>query len=330
MPIYGRRIASVHAAPERVAGSPLPADPPSTMPEMAGLVLGINVLPKAGAPPEQVARNPRKIELVLQPNLSGGKSKLVECSIREGNQVITSRDKSAGPPLLLTRGEPVEITVVNQLDGPTTVHWHGMQLDSYYDGVMGGGLGDQVTPAIAPGDSFVARFTPTRAGTFIYHAHGSDPWQLAQGVFGAMIVLKPGQTYDPDHEVLMVIGAANLGFGPAPSAKGSGMTLNGLDAISGISLQHSVDYRVRVVNIAPSLEADVKLGSSENPVMWREIAKDGTEVPPRLGKPKNAFVHIVSGETYDFELRLDRPGHIPVEIENWIYKQKLTGEITIH
>lgn len=82
---------------------------------MAGLVLGINVLPKAGGPPEQVARNPRKIELVLQPNLSDGKSKLVECSIREGNQVITSRDKSVGPPLVLTRGE-----LVNEQADPFT------------------------------------------------------------------------------------------------------------------------------------------------------------------------------------------------------------------
>lgn len=330
VPIYGRRIAAVHSAPERVAGTPLPADPPSTMPDMAGLVLGINVLPKAAAPPERVTRKPRRLELVLQPDSSGGKSKLVACSIREGNQVITSHNKSAGPPLVLMRGELVEITVVNQLDGPTTVHWHGMQLESYYDGVMGGGLGDQVTPAIAPGDSFVARFTPTRAGTFIYHAHGSDPWQLAQGVFGAMIVLSPGQTYDPDHEVLMVIGASNLGFGPAPSADGPGMTVNGSETISDISLQHGIDYRVRVVNIAPSLETDIRLGSPQNPVTWREIAKDGTEVPPRLAKSGNAFVHIVSRETYDFELRVDRPASIPVEVKNWIYKTKLTGEITVH
>ena len=330
VPIYGRRIAAVHAAPEHVAGTPLPPDPPSAMPDMAGLVMSINVVPRPDTPPEPHARNPRKLELVLQPESSEGKSKRITCSIREGNQVITSHGEWAGPPLVLARGEPVEVTVVNHADESTTVHWHGMQLDSYYDGVMGAGMGDQVTPAIAPGGSFVARFTPTRAGTFIYHAHGFDPWQLAQGVFGALIVLNPGQKYDPNHEVLMVIGAGNLGFGAAPTANGSGMTVNGAETFPDISLQHGVDYRVRVVNIAPSLETDVTLGTPQNPVTWRETAKDGTDVPSRLAKPGNAFVHIVSGETCDFDLRVDAPSRIPVDVVNWIYKQKVSGEIVVH
>ena len=55
--------------------------------------------------------------------------------------------------------------MVNHLDAPTTIHWHGLELDSYYyDGVVGGGAGDQVTPAIQPGASFVARFTPAAPG----------------------------------------------------------------------------------------------------------------------------------------------------------------------
>src|SRR4029077_15816230 len=42
-----------------------------------------------------------------------------------------------GNPLVLTRGEPAEIKVVNRLKEPTTVHWHGIELESYYDGVPG-------------------------------------------------------------------------------------------------------------------------------------------------------------------------------------------------
>ena len=36
-----------------------------------------------------------------------------------------------GPPLVLQRNEPVEITVVNRLPEATALHWHGMELDSY-------------------------------------------------------------------------------------------------------------------------------------------------------------------------------------------------------
>jgi FtsP/CotA-like multicopper oxidase with cupredoxin domain len=62
---------------------------------------------------------------------------------------------------VLKRGEPVEITLVNNLPEATAIHWHGMELDSYYDGVHGfGGMGLRVTPLVEPGDSFVVRFTP--------------------------------------------------------------------------------------------------------------------------------------------------------------------------
>ena len=66
---------------------------------------------------------------------------------------------------MLQRGEPVEITVVNRLAEPTAIHWHGIELDSYYDGVHGwSGIGKRITPLIEPGGTFPVRFTPPRTG----------------------------------------------------------------------------------------------------------------------------------------------------------------------
>ena len=46
------------------------------------------------------------------------------------------------PPIVLTQHQPAEITIVNRLTMPTAVHWHGIELDSYFDGVAGwGGAG---------------------------------------------------------------------------------------------------------------------------------------------------------------------------------------------
>ena len=185
-------------------------------------------------------------------------------------------------------------------------------------------MGDHVTPAIPPAGRFVVRFTPNRAGTFIYHTHTSDPKQLANGLYGAIIVLAPGEKYDPERETLMIIGARDLGLFSARR-----ITVNGSETSPEMQLQHGVTYRVRVVNIAPNLESDVKLGSKDNPVIWREVAKDGADVPSRLATPENAFVHIVSGETYDFELRPDSPGVIPVEVVNSLNNAKLAGEIAV-
>jgi len=82
--------------------------------------------------------------------------------------------------------------VVNHLQEPTAIHWHGIELDSYSDGVPGfGGTAGSVTPPVAPGGTFTARFTPPRAGTFIYHTHWHNSAQLAGGIYGPLIVLEP-------------------------------------------------------------------------------------------------------------------------------------------
>jgi FtsP/CotA-like multicopper oxidase with cupredoxin domain len=99
-----------------------------------------------------------------------------------------------GPTLALRRGEPVEITLVNHLPEATAIHWHGMELESYYDGVHGwSGAGTRVTPLIEAGRSFTVRFTPPHAGTFIYHTHLHDEHQLTSGMYGAS---RPGAGRD--------------------------------------------------------------------------------------------------------------------------------------
>lgn len=323
VPIYSRPVANVYGQPEPLAGTAKVPDPKDAMGDMAGMMMVVNVKPRPDAPAEKMARNPRKIELVLQPDAPDGKSKLVSCSIREGGKVQASHDRSEGPPLVLTRDQPVEITVNNRLQEPTTIHWHGLELDSYYDGVMGAGVGDQVTPAIAPGGTFVVRFTPNRAGTFIYHTHVSNPAQLEEGVYGPIIVLNRGEKYDPEHDELIVIGTRDSGL------LAKRLTVNGAEAVPEMSLERGVSYRVRVVNIAPDLEADVRLGSDSAPATWQEIAKDGAQVPARLASPENAFVRIVSGETYDFEIREAEPGKIPITVQNWVNKAELSGEIVV-
>jgi manganese oxidase len=96
----------------------------------------------------------------------------------------------------------VRITVVNRLPEPTAVHWHGIELESYYDGVPGfSGLGRRTTPLIAPGDSFEVRFTPPRAGTFIYHTHADEERQQLAGLAGALVVREPGTTPDPARDI---------------------------------------------------------------------------------------------------------------------------------
>jgi FtsP/CotA-like multicopper oxidase with cupredoxin domain len=298
-------------------------DAMDAMNDMAGLVLMINVKAPSSAPVRAAVATPRKIDLVIEPNAAGGRTRTFSCSVREGKKIVASEDKSVGPPIFVTRGEPLEITVVNRLDAPTTIHWHGLELDSYYDGVAGGGTGNQITPAIQPGASFVARFTPNRAGTFIYHTHAADPSQLCGGVYGGLIVLEPGESFDAEHDRLVLIGARDDSFYTQR------ITVNGSEELSPMIFHRGSKYRLRVINMAPNLGANVLLGSQEHPATWRAIAKDGANVPQRLSKPQDALLHIVSGEAYDFEFQPDAAGEIPLQIENNLTKWKLVGKILV-
>src|SRR6185312_13254351 len=92
--------------------------------------------------------------------------------------------------IVLRQHEPTEVTLLNRASVMATVHWHGIEVESYYDGVGGwSGWGKRTAPSIAPGDSFVVRLHPDRAGTFIYHAHTNEVTQLPSGLFGPLIVL---------------------------------------------------------------------------------------------------------------------------------------------
>ena len=185
---------------------------------------------------------------------------------------------------------------MNRLGEDTAVHWHGMELESYYDGVHGWGrTGQQVTPMIEPGGSFVVRFTPPRAGTFMYHTHLHDNRQLTSGLYGAMIVTEPGERFEEATDHVMVLGRG----GPQRDAP---VVLNGKREPQ-VSWAAGSRHRLRLINITPNDVLVVTLQSNKGPVMWRPLTKDGAPVPPdrsRVTTPASQLIAV--GETYDFEV----------------------------
>ena len=105
-----------------------------------------------------------------------------------------------GPVLELKRGEPVRIQVKNNLTEPSGVHWHGLEIESFPDGVAGfSGIGDKIMPPIPPGQTFAAEFTPPRSGTFPYHSHLHEMRQIGSGMYGAIIVSDAPRDTTRDH-----------------------------------------------------------------------------------------------------------------------------------
>ncbi len=283
---------------------------------MAGLVLGITVLPKPGASPP-AWKPERKLQVVLeehagkQPAYTVGVRDLAKPPASPAPAETTTPTQLMGPPIVLMQGQATEIEVINRMSQPTTIHWHGMELDSYYDGVAGwGGNGQRTAPPIPAGGSFVAKIAPLRAGSFIYHTHWHEPWQLTNGLYGPLLVMPPGKEFDvaTDLNFLFSFGT----FEPF----GNMMLINGNPQPLVLPLKTGVKYRFRLTNITPNA-ANLRVALKQlsgAPVKWRILAKDGADLPATAAITKTADQFITVGETYDFEYQADQPQELALEI----------------
>ena len=272
---------------------------------MAGLIVGITTHDTARAPVLAGVPRGRQFRLLAQRARAGsGPLAAQGYVIQRGREPARDSVEVPGSPLILARGERAVITVVNRLPRPTTVHWHGMELESVYDGVSGWSrTGGSVAPLLAPNDSFTVAFTPPRAGTFIYHTHMDEGMQLMSGMYGPMIVLEPGQKHDPASDLTFVVGGAVVNDSLTPA-------VNGARSAPPLELVLGKTYKLRFINIDFVELARVTLTADSVPVRWRAIAKDGADLPPALVQDKAADFRFGVGETYDFELRPERRGDL--------------------
>jgi FtsP/CotA-like multicopper oxidase with cupredoxin domain len=273
---------------------------------MAGMILGVTVLATesenaATTPAGELT--PRRLTLVMRADGSH-KSSVPRAGfvLTDGGRTISDRVAAPGPALVLTRDQPVEITLVNELDEATAIHWHGLELESYYDGVHGwSGSGVRVAPMIEPGATFLVRFTPRWAGTFIYHTHLHDYRQLPSGLYGPIIVTDAGETFDPATDHVVVLGRnGTITEGTSPLQDADSVLING-ERTPLLVWKAGARHRVRLINITPDDIFAVSLQTSEGPVTWTPLTKDGANLPAAASAPGPARQVIAVGETYDFE-----------------------------
>lgn len=167
-----------------------------------------------------------------------------------------------GPVLRLRRGTEPTVRLVNRLDRPTNVHWHGLLVEGEYDG--------GTHPGIAPGATWDARLRVDQpAATLWYHAHlhGRTARDVHDGLAGVLIVEDPAgtvpnlpstwgvddlalvlqdRTFDADGRPVYEATAATLEHG----FRGRTMIVNGLaDAVARVPQRR---VRLRLINAAGS------------------------------------------------------------------------------
>lgn len=115
-----------------------------------------------------------------------------------------------GPVLDFRRGERVRIHLINRIDQPTIVHWHGMIVPDSADG--------HPRFAISSGRRYTYDFTVRNpAGTYLYHPHphGLTGKQVYFGLAGLLIVREPAEQTTglpgPEHELNLIIQDRRVG-----------------------------------------------------------------------------------------------------------------------
>ena len=103
------------------------------------------------------------------------------------------------PLVRLKEGQTARLTVINDLDEDSSIHWHGLILPFHMDGVPGVSF-----PGIKPRSQFVYEFPVVQSGTYWYHSHSGLQEQL--GHYGPIVIDPAGGdpvAYDREHVVVL-------------------------------------------------------------------------------------------------------------------------------
>jgi len=112
---------------------------------------------------------------------------------------VTINGGVPGPLIRLKEGQNARLTVRNDIDEDTSIHWHGLLVPFQFDGVPGVSF-----PGIKPRETFVYEFPILQSGTYWYHSHSG--LQEQEGHYGPIVIDPKGA--DPvayDREFVIVL-----------------------------------------------------------------------------------------------------------------------------
>ncbi|GAA4429665.1 hypothetical protein GCM10023188_15330 [Pontibacter saemangeumensis] len=258
---------------------------------------------------------------------------------------MTINGSIPGPTLRFTEGDYAVMYVTNEMDEETSVHWHGLLLPNFFDGVP-----YLTTPPVEPGTTFKYEFPLKHAGTYWYHSHTG--LQEQSGVYGSIVIeaKEERMAYDTDLVIVLsdwtyekpknVLKTLKRGLEIYDIQKGTSVPLNRVIARGALGAQLNFwkqrmegadiadvyypafltngqpvrEYtefrpgqkiRLRVINAAASSQFWLTFGGAAPQL----IAADGMEVVPVQHSP----TFIAVAETYDFIVTIPENGKIEMK-----------------
>jgi FtsP/CotA-like multicopper oxidase with cupredoxin domain len=166
------------------------------MPSRRSLLLGALTAVGATSPVAFAQQKPPPVTLRVGPRTIEVKGKPAS--------VIGIRQPDGTFGLTTRVGEPFRVTLWNDLDEPTLIHWHGLTPPWQQDGVPG-----ISGPPIAPGESAEYDFPLRFGGTFWMHSHeGLQEQRLA----AAPLIIRDDRDTSDQQEVVVML--ADFSFTP--------------------------------------------------------------------------------------------------------------------
>jgi CopA family copper-resistance protein len=103
------------------------------------------------------------------------------------------------PLIRLKEGQKVRLSVTNNLNEDSSIHWHGLLVPFPMDGVPGISF-----PGIKARSTFVYEFPIIQAGTYWYHSHSGE--QEQEGLYGPIVIDPAGAdpiAFDREHVIVL-------------------------------------------------------------------------------------------------------------------------------
>jgi suppressor of ftsI len=218
-----------------------------------------------------------------------------------------------GPLIQAPKDATVIVRVTNDIEMPTTIHWHGVRLDNRFDGVPG-----VTQAAIERGESFTYEVHVPDAGMYWYHPHVREDVQQDLGLFGNLLVTSPDPDYyGPAHrEEVFVLddmliddeGALPWGDSAPTHALmgrfGNVMMVNG-ETDYRLSARRGEVVRFYLTNVANTRTFNVTFGGAKVKVVASDVSRFERE-------QWVTSVVIAPAERYVVDVRFDEVGEVAI------------------
>jgi manganese oxidase len=113
-----------------------------------------------------------------------------------------------GPTIRVNQGDKVRAVFTNNLKETTSVHFHGVEFDDFFQD----GVPFVTQKPIVPGETYAYDFVARNAGSMMYHSHHNATDQVGRGLLGAFIVDPKPEPVEYDRDYIWISNDELGGF----------------------------------------------------------------------------------------------------------------------